>query len=228
MTLSVDRLVVGTFGGDCVGGVSPPDNHCNDGDGTHTTQTGCEQAGFSWIFAASAFGSESACEAAGNVWSPAVGETTPAIEVIRKTGDLNVLNNITAGGNIEAIEFTALSSRTSKEGVEPVEPMAILSLVRALGIHTWSYIHDPQSTPHLGPMAEDFFAAFGLGSTERRLSLADVTGVLLAAVQGLGEWLDAQGEAISMLEADNMRLADQNASLERRIARLERLMSAKN
>lgn len=156
------------------------------------------------------------------------GQDFTAFEVDGSTGRVDVGGELHVLGLVHAQEFEVTSSRRAKENVEPVRPMEVLSLVKALAINSWNYIHDPLKTLHMGPMAEDFFKAFGLGKSERHLSLADVTGVLFAAVQGLSEWLEAQGEAITMLEAENLRLAKENKDLERRVERLERLITAKN
>ena len=61
----------------------------------------------------------------------------------------------------------------------------ILERVAALPISTWSYGYDHPTVRHLGPMAQDFAAAFGLGHTDRRISTVDAVGVCLAAIQAL-------------------------------------------
>ena len=35
-----------------------------------------------------------------------------------------------------------------------------------------------------GPMAQDFYAAFGLGNSDKSIGLLDASGVALAAIQG--------------------------------------------
>ena len=55
----------------------------------------------------------------------------------------------------------------------------------SLPISTWNYKSDPPSVRHLGPMAQDFAAAFGLGGDDRVINLLDANGVLMVAVQAL-------------------------------------------
>jgi len=77
------------------------------------------------------------------------------------------------------------SSREAKEGIEAVDGREVLALLKQLPIHRWSYKNDGESAQHMGPMAEDFYAAFGLGRTDKQISVVDPAGVALAAVQEL-------------------------------------------
>ena len=88
--------------------------------------------------------------------------------------------------------LTELSDRNRKENAESVTPSDVLEKVLALPLRTWNYRDDETKARHLGPMAQDFSAAFGLGSDERHIATLDVSGVALAAVQGLNEKLEAQ------------------------------------
>ena len=45
------------------------------------------------------------------------------------------------------------------------------------------------ATPHMGPMAQDFHAAFGLGTDDKHIATVDADGVALAAIQGLNQKL---------------------------------------
>lgn len=68
---------------------------------------------------------------------------------------------------------------------EPVGADEILRRVAQLPISTWAYGFDHPSVRHMGPMAQDFAATFGLGSSDRRIDLVDANGVLFVAVQAL-------------------------------------------
>ena len=83
------------------------------------------------------------------------------------------------------------SDRSLKEGFEPVDPRAILAAVATLPIERWSY--KGETVRHLGPMAQDFAAAFGLGADDRHIFPLDAAGVALAAIQGLHGLVQAQG-----------------------------------
>ncbi len=55
----------------------------------------------------------------------------------------------------------------------------------ALQVSTWTYDWEPDSVTHLGPMAQDFAAAFGLGTDDKTIAFVDYCGVLTVAVQVL-------------------------------------------
>jgi hypothetical protein len=93
------------------------------------------------------------------------------------------------------------SDRALKENVIPVDPQAVLEALSRVPIARWSYTFDDAGTPHMGPMAQDFYAAFGLGEDDRHIYPLDASGVALAAVQGIHESDEAQDARIAALEA---------------------------
>ena len=100
--------------------------------------------------------------------------------------------------------FVSSSDRAAKQDVRPVDPHAVLEGVARLPIGEWSYTNDP-AVRHVGPMAQDFHAAFGLGQDERHISMVDADGVALAAIQALTRIVDDQRAELERLKA---RLAD--------------------
>ena len=68
---------------------------------------------------------------------------------------------------------------------DPVNGYEILETLAALPISKWSYLWDGQAVRHLGPMSQDFMAAFHLGDDERRINLIDANGVNMVAIQAL-------------------------------------------
>ena len=76
------------------------------------------------------------------------------------------------------------SSRTFKENFQPIDGNLILEKIRDLDIMKWQYIGSDEGQ-HLGPIAEDFYEAFGLGHDEKYISTTDASGVALAAIQAL-------------------------------------------
>jgi Skp family chaperone for outer membrane proteins len=66
----------------------------------------------------------------------------------------------------------------------------------------------------LGPVAQDFYQAFGLGDSDRTISTVDANGVALAAIQGLNAKLEAERDALlTKLEAENAALRAESAEL---------------
>ncbi|MGW4330489.1 tail fiber domain-containing protein [Nocardia sp. NPDC004573] len=61
----------------------------------------------------------------------------------------------------------------------------ILAEVAQLPISTWRYQWEPPEVRHLGPMAQDWRASFGLGDTDKRIHMADANGVALVCIQAL-------------------------------------------
>ena len=92
------------------------------------------------------------------------------------------------------------SDRALKEGLAPVDPRQVLARVVALPMATWSY--KGETVRHLGPMAQDFSAAFGLGADDRHIHVIDASGVALTAIQGLHALVRAQADRLAVLEHD--------------------------
>jgi Chaperone of endosialidase len=68
---------------------------------------------------------------------------------------------------------------------EAVDGAEVLEKLASLPISSWNYIGDDPSVRHLGPMAQDFAKAFGLGADERLISGIDAQGVAMVAIQAL-------------------------------------------
>jgi len=90
--------------------------------------------------------------------------------------------------------LTQNSDRTTKADIEPVDSRAVLAKMAELRISTWRKIGD--TSTHLGPMAQDFSAAFGLGEDDKHIAPGDLAGVSLAAVQGLHAQMEEQRQTI--------------------------------
>ena len=79
----------------------------------------------------------------------------------------------------------------------------ILTKLAGLNVLRWNYIGSDEG-PHLGPIAEEFHAAFGLGNNEKYISTVDADGVALAAIKALydqnQELLKTQKEQAKLLE----------------------------
>ncbi|MEZ5457003.1 MAG: tail fiber domain-containing protein [Lysobacteraceae bacterium] len=102
--------------------------------------------------------------------------------------------------------FTQLSSRTAKENFVEVAGDALLERLADLPVWTWNYLHTSATDRHIGPVAEDFYASFGFGTTERTLSPGDVAGVALAATKALQNEIAERDAHIARLEERLARL----------------------
>jgi hypothetical protein len=100
-----------------------------------------------------------------------------------------------------------------------VDSQAVLAKVASLPVTEWNYKTDSKGVQHIGPMAQDFQAAFGLdGTDDKHISVVDEGGVALAAIQGLNQKLQ---EELNRQDAKNAKLKQQNDSLAQRLNELE-------
>jgi hypothetical protein len=120
--------------------------------------------------------------------------------------------HLTSGGT-----WTNASSRALKTAFEAVDADAVLARVLELPITRWRYRGESGEGAHLGPVAEDFHAAFGLGADGASISTVDADGVALAAIQGLHARLRTEQAALA---ADNAALRAELAALRAAVARL--------
>jgi hypothetical protein len=126
---------------------------------------------------------------------------------------------LTEHGRVSALTFGGsriTSDRNAKEAFESVDSRAILARMTRLPIERWSY--KGETVRHLGPMAQDFAAAFGLGTDDRHIFPLDAAGVALAAIQGLDGLVQAQGTRLEALERELTALRGENATLQVELA----------
>lgn len=132
-----------------------------------------------------------------------------------------------ANGNLEITGvLNEGSDRALKENFEAVDAEAVLEKIAKLPVTTWNYIADGIVIRHMGPMAQDFYAAFALGAGDTRIAPLDVNGVTLAGLQALIARTEAQGKRITQLEEESAALEAENAALEARLATLEAQVQA--
>ena len=73
----------------------------------------------------------------------------------------------------------------TRQTPEAVDGAEVLEKLASLPISSWNYIGDDPSVRHLGPMAQDFAKAFGLGADDRLINGIDAQGVAMVAIQAL-------------------------------------------
>jgi hypothetical protein len=87
----------------------------------------------------------------------------------------------------------------------------------SMPINTWYYRAQDPSTRHIGPTAQDFYAAFQVGQDDRYISTVDEEGVALAAIQGLYRIVQQKDPQLSTVPAEELAQQKQIASLEKRL-----------
>lgn len=113
--------------------------------------------------------------------------------------------------------WSNLSDRNAKANFLAVDPSALLEKLAAMPVATWKYKTQDDAIRHLGPTAQDFHAAFGLGEDDKHISTVDAEGVALAGIQAL------YAEMKQSLAEKDREIED----LRNRLARLEQASSGR-
>ena len=113
-------------------------------------------------------------------------------------GGVELMHLVNAGLYVKGALISS-SDRNSKQGLKDISPVEVLDKVVSMPISEWSYKHDPD-TRHVGPMAQDFRAAFGLGTDDKHIATVDADGVAFAAIQGLNQKLQEKDSEIQELK----------------------------
>jgi len=146
---------------------------------------------------------------------------TGVLMTLHDTGDVRITGRVVASsmfingpadiGNNTSINGTlsvafgcngcdSPSDRNLKANLSAVNPRTILDRLTKIPIQTWNYKSDPESVRHIGPMAQDFRAAFNLGKDDKTLHTVDAQGVTMAAIQGLHRLSLEQQAQIQILQ----------------------------
>jgi hypothetical protein len=158
-----------------------------------------------------------------NLWAP--GGTRVLTNAAATTGV-----SIAAGSGT----WSTLSDRAAKRDLKRVEGSEVLERLVAMPLYRWRYVDELSAATHMGPVAQDFHAAFGLGDDERTITTVDADGVALAAIQGLYAKLDQAlrerdaliGTQAGAIAAQRDEIAEQRqeiAALRAQIARVRDL-----
>ncbi len=117
--------------------------------------------------------------------------------------------------------WSSVSDRNLKDNVAAVDGQEVLAHLAEVPIAIWNYKSQDAAIRHMGPMAQDFYGAFGLGEDDTHISTVDADGVALAAIQGLY----AENQALKAENADQQAqiaiLQQQNTDMDARVTALE-------
>ena len=138
--------------------------------------------------------------------------------VVRAAGGVGFYTNGATTSGVELAKggssWAPLSDVNAKENFRDVAGEDVLAKLAAMSIQEWNYKSQDASIRHMGPTAQEFRAAFGLGDFPLRINTVDADGVALAAVKALE----------ARTRATNERLTRENDELRARLARLEALL----
>ncbi len=111
-----------------------------------------------------------------------------------------------------------MSDRNAKAGFTPIDENAVLDGVLSLPLTKWHYKAESPDVQHIGPMAQDFKATFGVGADDKHIFQIDADGVSFAAIQALSRRVEALAGAQRTLERDNEDLRAKVQQLESQVA----------
>jgi hypothetical protein len=222
-----DATVGGGFANQAVGNFATiPGGSSNNAGGSNAFAAGTQAN-------ASNFGSMLFSDAAGFTFSSkhdnefAVRATGGArfVTAINGSGTTTAGCSIDTAGNVICTgSFFNVSDRMAKANVNPVDGEYILRRLAVIPIQSWTYRADPNSTRHIGPMAQDFYAAFDVGQDDKHIATVDADGVALAAIQALYKQLQQKEAEIRELKS---RL-DGMQSVVDRVERLEKQLPVRS
>jgi trimeric autotransporter adhesin len=133
----------------------------------------------------------------------------------------NLVFEVVNSGTVYANGVALTSDRNAKENFTPLDSQSVLARVASLPMTEWNYKSDKKSVRHIGPMAQDFQAAFRLdGGDDKHISVVDEGGVALAAIQGLNQKLEETQQAEKAKDAEIQDLKQTVAELKKMVQSL--------
>ncbi|MFP2924346.1 tail fiber domain-containing protein [Pyxidicoccus sp. 3LG] len=113
--------------------------------------------------------------------------------------------------------FSCTSDRNLKEDFRPIDGEEVLAKVARMPVESWRYKDEAGGIRHLGPVAQDFRTAFGLGTDDKSIGMLDIDGVNMAAIQAL----ERRTQELRAKSAEVDALRAELAELKRGLSRLE-------
>ncbi len=119
-------------------------------------------------------------------------------------------NKITVKGGAycDGTTWSNASDVAAKENFARVDGEELLEQIADLEITRWNYKSQP-GVEHIGPTAQDFQAAFGVGANDKSISTIDPSGIALAAIKELQK---QNAELRAQLEALNRKVESLSAT----------------
>jgi hypothetical protein len=163
------------------------------------------------------------------VWSgDLLGETTSSFGdqtfTVRCEGGARFYSATGTGTGVQLASgsgtWTSLSDRNAKENFDDVNASEVLAKVAAMPIKTWNYKTQADSIRHIGPTAQDFKSAFGVGESETGITTVDADGVALAAIKGLVEELKERDKTIEELKTKSATFESELRTIREQLSKL--------
>ncbi len=155
------------------------------------------------------------------VWADATdADLWSAVEnqfLVRASGGTIIYSNAaaTAGVSLAAGSgsWADLSDRNAKENFRDEDGEKVLLAIADMPVPSWNYKSQDTSIRHLGPMAQDFYAAFGLGEDEKRINTVDIDGINMLAIQALEKRTRELEDTLQRLDEQQREIAELQAAV---------------
>jgi len=140
---------------------------------------------------------------------------------------IDVSGGFTSGLRLPAgsSAWSPMSDRNAKTDFASINPRDVLVRLASIPVDTWRYKSQDPSVRHIGPVAQDFHAAFGVGEDEKYISTIDADGVSLAAIQGLYQVVREKEAEIESLKREVQAIQKENQELRAQIHRIGRFLA---
>jgi hypothetical protein len=154
--------------------------------------------------------------------------TAPNQFMVKASGGTIFYSNSTSTAGVSLAagsgSWSTLSDKNKKEHFKKVNGEEVLTKIAGMEINSWNYKAQSPSIRHIGPFAQDFYKAFNLGEAETTISMVDIEGINLLALQTLITRTQLLKEKIAEIEKLNASLAElkeQKQKLESRLQKIE-------
>jgi hypothetical protein len=129
-------------------------------------------------------------------------------------GTANPASTLDVIGAIRCTTLFQTSDRNAKENLAAVDCQGVLNRAVSIPILSWNFTNDASGGRHIGPMAQDFYAAFGVGPDDKHIATVDADGVALAAIQGLHQFVKTQQAELAAKDREIQSLSQRLAAVE--------------
>ena len=137
--------------------------------------------------------------------------------IIYSAGNLSAGVSLAPGGGA----WASVSDVKRKNFFRDVDADDVLAKVARMPVREWSYKSQDSTVRHLGPTAQDFYAAFKLDKSDTTITTTDIDGVALLAIQAL----ERRTKELRERTAELRERTAQVSALEARLAEVERQLA---
>jgi len=113
--------------------------------------------------------------------------------------------------------WNTLSDKTKKENYQKIDKQKVLDKLIALPMEKWNYTAQNDKIKHIGPYAQDFNKAYGLGDGKLTISTIDSDGIAFASIQALAERNKQLNQKNKLLESKLSNLESRFSKLEKKL-----------